>query len=342
MPSVSIIVPVYRVERYLAQCLDSILSQPFQDYELILVDDGSPDGCPEIMRSYASRYPQIIQIHKENGGLSSARNTGLDVADGEYIAFGDSDDMVAPGFPEEPLQEARRTKADLVLFNYQKFDGGSVYAPYLQMKDETLELTGKRLEWYFYRRWMPYVHGQEAWCRLYRRDLIEKHGLRFAPNKRIFAEDTLFSAEYLMHVGRLRALRKPYILYRQRSDSLMAEKKPELFRRLTTLATDLTEYCKKVGTYPVLRDVLPVLSYDKLICKGIRYDEDTEKIRLAMEEFLSSGILVELLQALRGFRPLARYTLHTGKGIRSQWRARAFASAWLRGDFDRAISLVEA
>ena len=342
MPAVSIIVPVYRVERYLSQCLDSILAQTFKDYELILVNDGSPDHCPEIMQSYASRYPQIIQIHKENGGLSSARNAGLDVAKGEYIAFVDSDDIVSPGFPEELVEEANRTKVDLILFNYQKFDDQSVYAPYLSIKDEKLDLTGEHLAWYFYHRWMPYVHGQEAWCRLYRRDLIEEHSLRFAPNRRVFAEDTLFSAEYLMHVSCLQALQKPYILYRQRSDSLMAEKKPELFRRLTTLAIDLTVYCKRVGTYSVLQDVLPVLCYDKLICKGIRLDQDTKAVRQAMGEFLNDKTLVELLHALRGIRPLMCYTLHTGKGIRSQWRARLFAAAWLNGDFDRAISLVEA
>ena len=342
MPAVSIIVPVFRVERYLPQCLDSILSQPFKDYELILVDDGSPDSCSQIMRDYASRDQRILEIHKENGGLSSARNAGLAIARGEFIAFVDADDVVLPGFPEEPLAEAERTKADLVLFNYQKFDDRSVDPPYLAIKDETLDLNGKRLEGYFYHRWMPYIHGQEAWCRLYRRKIIEEQGLRFAPNRRIFAEDTLFSAEYLMSVKRLRALQKPYILYRQRADSLMAQKKPELFRRLTTLAADLVLYCKKIGTYPLLRDVLTVLCYDKLICKGIRLDENPEAVLQAMEEFLRDDTITEILRLLRGFRPLARYTMHTGKGLRSQWRARAFASAWLNGRFEKAVSLVEA
>ena len=341
VPAVSIIVPVYRVERYLPQCLESILAQPFRDYELILVDDGSPDGSAEIMHAYASRHPGIVELHKENGGLSSARNAGLDVARGKFIAFVDSDDLVCDGFPEEPLKEARRTDADLLLFNYRKFEGDTVGPPYLSMKDETLDLSGDRLKWYFYHRWMPYVHGQEAWCRLYRRDIIEKHHLRFAPNKRIFAEDTLFSGEYLMHVGRLCALQKPYILYRQRQDSLMAAKKPDLFRRLTTLAIDFVLYCQKVGKYPLLKNILPVLCYDKLICKGIRLDEDPNSVRLAMEEFLENRTLRDMLFALRGFSPLALYTLHTGKGIRSQWRARAFASAWLSGKYDKAVSLVE-
>lgn len=90
----SIIVPVYRVEDTLSRCLDSVLSQPYADYELILVDDGSPDGSGAICDEYASRHPFVHVIHKENGGLSSARNAGIDVSQGEYITFIDSDDFI--------------------------------------------------------------------------------------------------------------------------------------------------------------------------------------------------------------------------------------------------------
>ena len=89
MCRVSVIVPVYQVEAYLPACLDSILAQTFADFELILVDDGTRDGCPAIMEAYAARDARIRILHKENGGLSSARNAGLDVARGEYVAFVD-------------------------------------------------------------------------------------------------------------------------------------------------------------------------------------------------------------------------------------------------------------
>ena len=93
-PVLSIIVPVYNVEKYLARCIDSILAQTFTDFELILVDDGSPDNCGKICDEYAGKDPRIIVIHKENGGVSSARNHGLDIARGEYITFVDSDDQI--------------------------------------------------------------------------------------------------------------------------------------------------------------------------------------------------------------------------------------------------------
>ena len=94
MPKVSIIVPVYKAEQYLHRCVDSILSQSFTDCELILVDDGSPDKSGEICDEYASRDSRIQVIHKQNGGVSSARNAGLDVAHGEYVWFVDSDDWI--------------------------------------------------------------------------------------------------------------------------------------------------------------------------------------------------------------------------------------------------------
>ena len=94
-PLISIIVPVYRVESYLSRCVDSLLAQTYQNLEIILVDDGSPDQCPQICEDYAKKEERIHVIHQENRGLSGARNAGIDVATGEYLAFVDSDDYVS-------------------------------------------------------------------------------------------------------------------------------------------------------------------------------------------------------------------------------------------------------
>jgi len=90
MCRVSVIMPVYQVEEYLARCIDSVLAQTFSDFELILVNDGTKDRCPAIMQAYAEKDGRIRQVHKENGGLSSARNAGLDIAKGEYIVTGEN------------------------------------------------------------------------------------------------------------------------------------------------------------------------------------------------------------------------------------------------------------
>ena len=93
---ISVIVPIYKVEPYLHRCVDSILAQTYQNIEVILVDDGSPDSCPEICDEYAAQDERIKVIHKANGGLSSARNAGLDAASGDWVSFIDSDDWIEP------------------------------------------------------------------------------------------------------------------------------------------------------------------------------------------------------------------------------------------------------
>lgn len=99
-PEISVIVPVYKVERFLPACIDSLLAQTFADFELILVDDGSPDGCPVLCDAAAEKDNRVRVLHKANGGVSTARNAGLDMARGKWIAFVDSDDSVQPDYLE--------------------------------------------------------------------------------------------------------------------------------------------------------------------------------------------------------------------------------------------------
>ena len=114
-PLISVIVPVYKVEPYLCTCIDSILAQTYTNLEIILVDDGSPDNCPAICDAYAQKDARIKVIHKENGGLSDARNAGLEVCNGEYVAFIDSDDTVNTDWLAELFLAIQRTNVDFVI-----------------------------------------------------------------------------------------------------------------------------------------------------------------------------------------------------------------------------------
>lgn len=118
-PLISVIIPVYGVEKYLRRAVDSVLKQTYRNLEIILVDDGSPDSCPEICDEYAAKEARVRVIHKENGGLSDARNAGLDIAGGDYIAFLDSDDYFAPFFIEALYKELVRTDAQVALCRYE-------------------------------------------------------------------------------------------------------------------------------------------------------------------------------------------------------------------------------
>ena len=125
MPELSIIVPVYKVEKYLPRCIDSILAQSFQDFELILIDDGSPDNCGQICDDYAARDSRIKVIHQQNAGVSAARNAGLDIACGTYLGFVDSDDWIEPKMYETMIAAAKEKNVDVVVcgITFCKEDG---------------------------------------------------------------------------------------------------------------------------------------------------------------------------------------------------------------------------
>ena len=127
MAELSIVVPVYNVEEYLDRCVQSIRNQTFHDFEIILVDDGSPDRCPEMCDEYARSDERIKVVHKKNGGLSSARNAGMDAATGRYIGFVDSDDTIEPDMYERMMQCIQEHHTDFVMSDYKRIlaDGSS-------------------------------------------------------------------------------------------------------------------------------------------------------------------------------------------------------------------------
>ncbi len=338
MPKISVIVPIYNVAAYLPRCLDSILAQTEPDLEILLVDDGTPDESPAIMMDYAARDARIRCLRKENGGLSSARNAGMAEATGKYLLFVDADDWIAPTLAADAWQAAEAHGAEQVLWNYCRAFDDHTEPAYLPMRAEVLDLDALGLPKYFYRYWFPYVHGQEAWSKLYRRDIVEAQGLRFAPNREIFAEDTLFSAMYLLHTRKLVALDAPYVFYRQREDGLMGARKPQFARRLIELALRYADYARQIGRGAELRHVLPMLLY-QLATKGLASDPSTADAAAALLEARERPALRALLRELEWGGALPMYLLHTGKGIRTQWRARAFAAAWLRGDATHTLRL---
>ena len=123
-PLISIIVPVYKVEKYLCRCVDSILAQTYTNIEVILVDDGSPDGCPAICDEYAAKDSRVVVIHQKNAGVSAARNAGLDIAKGEYIGFVDSDDWIEPDMYEVLFGQIPKNNIDIASIDFVSFSEG--------------------------------------------------------------------------------------------------------------------------------------------------------------------------------------------------------------------------
>lgn len=189
MPQISIIVPVYKVEKYLSRCIDSILSQSFTDFELLLIDDGSPDDCGRICDNYSERDGRIKVFHKENGGVSSARNVGIKNASGDYLIFIDSDDFIA----DEYLSQIMAHDEDLVCqtATIMSEDGSIINTPLRN------ELTLCEIEFDSDLFSQALLDGAFNWihCKRFRTSIIRKNGLSFDTTLD-FAEDTLFVIQY--------------------------------------------------------------------------------------------------------------------------------------------------
>lgn len=168
MPQLSIIVPVYKVEKYLPKCIESILNQTFSDFELILIDDGSPDHCGTICDEYASKDSRIKVIHQANAGVSAARNAGLDIASGTFLGFVDSDDWIDPEMYTAMISAAVNRGADIVICGIQHFDemGRFLYQELLSSGDyQGFELMASLYA-------MPNPLGGCIWNKIYRRECV--------------------------------------------------------------------------------------------------------------------------------------------------------------------------
>ncbi|MDO4378753.1 MAG: glycosyltransferase family 2 protein [Erysipelotrichia bacterium] len=179
---ISVIIPVYKVEKYLDRCIESVVGQTYKNLEIILIDDGSPDNCPKMCDDWAKKDNRIRVIHKENEGVSSARNYGIDIATGEYISFVDSDDIIHPKYYEIMLNNIG--DADMVYCEYKKFDDKCDFDDSFDYDVETYiynEIYSKA----------PFSYS-EVWNKIIRFDIL--NDLRFKEGIKN-AEDTLFSFE---------------------------------------------------------------------------------------------------------------------------------------------------
>lgn len=215
-PLVSIIVPIYKVEPYLRRCLDSIVNQTYTNLEIILVDDGSPDGCPQICDEYAAKDKRIVVIHKENGGLSDARNAGLDICKGEYVSFVDSDDWVAYSFVESLLQVISQSKAEIGVTSFIRTSNSFTAEIKPETKPNIEELNPQQS---VKKLWSDeYVTFVTAWGKLYKASLFTD--IHFPKGK--IHEDEHTTYKLIYQSKKTVFLNEPLYFYYQRNDSITA------------------------------------------------------------------------------------------------------------------------
>ena len=250
---VSIIVPIYNVERYLEACIESILSQTYGNFELILVDDGSPDQCGIICDKYATQDSRIKVIHKENQGLGMARNTGLDYATGEFVCFVDSDDWLEQHAIEYRIRAQRKYDADIVMCNYQKRNDNKEVLYRYEIRNKECCYRGKEIEQEIF--W-PMI-GQESmvredftinmcvWTNLYRRELIESEQIRFLSEREYLSEDICFNLQYLLSCKVAVMIPESLYCYRYNPTSLTSRYKGDEYQKAVALYNKVQSWAKQ-------------------------------------------------------------------------------------------------
>ena len=218
MVKLSIIIPVYNVCDFLDQCLDSIDAQDYHDYEMILVDDGSTDGSGELCDRFAATHKKAVVYHKENGGLSTARNYGIERAEGRFLCFIDSDDWIKPTMLSKLMDEAERNDADVVSCGFIRYFSDNTSREYKENDEYRRIYTGIDAKTALYTNF-------SAWGKLYKRELFNH--IRFPEGK--LYEDARTMYLIALEVDKYVLLSYKGYYYRQRSSSIMGTFSPEKY-----------------------------------------------------------------------------------------------------------------
>lgn len=267
---VSIIIPVYKVEEYLHECIDAVLKQTYKNLQIILVDDGSPDSCGLICDQYKINDPRIEVIHKENGGLSSARNRGLELAQGEYISFIDSDDYVSPVFIEELVNAAEEYNSDVVCVDYtteeQKLSCSKHSQSLILNTNDAISMLLN-----------PTGYRCFAWNKLYKKYLFEN--IRY-PEGRLY-EDIVTTYELFKFCNKIVYINSPYYYYRVRESSISTSDFSDRNYDLLYAINVVDKSCKK--SFPDAYKELHIgfltyyLAFINQMIVSRKVDQDSEK-----------------------------------------------------------------
>lgn len=268
MPKISIIVPIYNVERYLSQCLDSIISQTFTDFEIICINDGSPDNCGQILAEYAQKDSRIKVITQENQGVSVARNTGIQSATADYIAFVDSDDELAPTFLEKMYDTITQTNSDVVWCDFQQ---GEIKKDWFNNETEPQIYTDPFNRFVVENPNMQMV----IWNKLWRKEIVQKcpfiAGLKYG-------EDVVFLHQALYNTQQIAYLSEKLYFYREREGSVVHSSfNQKMIDDAIVVVRSLITYFKdkniKDKTYRILHQKLAKRLFKFCVLEPKRKDE---------------------------------------------------------------------
>ena len=321
MPQISIIVPVYKTERYLDICVQSILTQAFVDFELILVNDGSPDNCPQICDEWAVKDKRVKVIHKDNGSLRSAVLAGLKSAQGEYTGFVDSDDWVSQEMFKVLFEAAEQNGADLVECGYICTGSGPDEkhgSPCLRILNLD-ELKSNVLPQFFDADGkLPYFTTWSRWNKLYKTTLLQT-AMQDSNTRMQLGEDCAQLCAYLPLCRKVVILKGEYLYYyRRNQDSLTMDYSGYSTKKYEPYFTECIAFAQKYGYtgdgFAAQRDRLLSLDALGVVSSGLDKRVKREKLKDILCSIKERGALLELCTTQFFFGKAAAYALYFGLG----------------------------
>ena len=302
MPIVTVVVPVYKVEKFLERCVTSLKNQSLRDIEIILVDDGSPDTCPAMCDAFAMQDVRIRVIHKKNGGLSSARNAGLKAAGGKYVGFVDSDDDVEPDMYEKMLAVIESENVDFVMSDYLRIPAnGNPYLKTLDIPSGRYDKTAMRKEIFpslIMGENIDYGPLLSVWHCLYRTDFLRSNGFYFDEEVR-WSEDNIFSAIVGYYADSFYYLKcKGLYHYYQNPGTITTGYRPGAWDVYCTMNRHLHDVFDRVADYDFSRQLKLHMIYYACNCIGQACSQPEE---VALADIRSILHTQQLTEAFKDF-----------------------------------------
>ena len=273
---VSVVLPIYNVEKYLNRCVKSVVNQSYKNLEIILVDDGSPDNCPTLCEDWAKKDSRIKVVHKKNAGLGYARNTGIENATGEYICFFDSDDYIALDAIEKAYSLAVKEKSDIVVFGFCDVKSNGETGKTVIPKTEKVTYSGNEVQNVFLADLIgPDVKNgtqtnlwMSAWASMYSLDMIRKASWKFVSEREIISEDIYSLLELYKYVNRVSVLSEALYFYCENASSLTHTYKKDRYSKIKDFYNACYQLIENNGydvavldriTYPYLSNTIAAL-----------------------------------------------------------------------------------
>lgn len=303
MAKVSIIVPIYNVEKYLHRCVDSIINQSYKDLEIILVDDESPDKCPEMCDEYAKQDSRVKVIHKKNGGLGYARNSGLEIATGEYVAFIDSDDYVEPDMVEKLYADCVENNLDAIFADFyvdgnENFKKNPTFDKFYDspslMEEIRLDMVGAEPN-------NPSCSKIQysVWRGLYSLSIIKKNNIVFPSEREFISEDIVFNLNFLFYSYKVKTISGKFYHYCFNNTSLTHSYRKDRWEKQIFLLTYINSRVKEFSNPKDfrLRIGRTALAYSKIAINQEvkRYQSVTEKLR-KIKKIITTPVFLRFLE----------------------------------------------